>query len=82
MEASMKIVSFWDIAPFSLGVDRRFRGAYCFHRQGFKFITPTMERVRTSKKSVYFNKTTRRYIPEGINLQGIRSYAFFIYLFI
>jgi hypothetical protein len=80
MAVSMKIVSFWDIAPFSLGVDRRFRGAYCFHHQGCKFITPTMERVRTSKKYVYFNKTTQRNIPEGVNLEDIRSYAFFIYL--
>jgi hypothetical protein len=27
-----------------------------------------MEAVRTSETSVYFNKTARRYIPEGSNL--------------
>jgi hypothetical protein len=27
---------FWDIPPCSLGVDRRFRGAYCFHYQGYE----------------------------------------------
>jgi hypothetical protein len=33
--ASMKIRAFWDVAPCSLvGVDRRFRGAYCLHHQG------------------------------------------------
>jgi hypothetical protein len=31
----MKIRAFWDVAPCSLAeVDRRFRGAYCLHRQG------------------------------------------------
>jgi len=30
----MKIRAFWDVAPCSLGVDRRFRGAYCLHHQG------------------------------------------------
>jgi hypothetical protein len=32
--ASMKIRAFWDVVPCSLGVDRRFRGAYCLHHQG------------------------------------------------
>jgi hypothetical protein len=33
--ASMKIGALWDIAPCSLvGVDRRFRGAYCLNHQG------------------------------------------------
>jgi hypothetical protein len=32
--ASMKVTFFWDIAPCSLvEVDRRFRGAYCLHKQ-------------------------------------------------
>jgi hypothetical protein len=30
----MKIGVFWDIAPYSLGVDQHFRGAYCLHHQG------------------------------------------------
>jgi hypothetical protein len=31
----MKIIAFWDTAPFSLiEVNGRFRGAYCLHRQG------------------------------------------------
>jgi hypothetical protein len=29
--ASIKIIAFWDTAPSSLGVDRRFEGAYCLH---------------------------------------------------
>jgi hypothetical protein len=28
-EAKMKIETFCDVVPCSLGVDRRFRGAYC-----------------------------------------------------
>jgi hypothetical protein len=32
--ASMKMRSYWGIVPCSLvGVDRRFRGAYCLHHQ-------------------------------------------------
>jgi hypothetical protein len=31
----MKIRAFWYVAPCSLvGVDQRFRGAYCLHHQG------------------------------------------------
>jgi hypothetical protein len=30
--ARMKMTAFWDVAPCSLEVDRRFRGAYCLHR--------------------------------------------------
>jgi hypothetical protein len=33
------------------------------------FIALMMEAVRTSETSVYSNETTRRYIPEGSNLQ-------------
>jgi hypothetical protein len=33
--ASVKFRVFWDVAPCShVEVDRRFRGAYCFHHQG------------------------------------------------
>jgi hypothetical protein len=33
--ASMKFRVFWDVAPCCVvGVDRRFRGAYCLHHQG------------------------------------------------
>jgi hypothetical protein len=49
----MKIRAFWDVAPYSLGVDLRFRGVM-------------MEAVRTSETSVY-SETTWRYIPEGSN---------------
>jgi hypothetical protein len=41
--------AFWDIAPCSLGVDRRFNGVYCIRRQG----------------DVFSNENTRRYIPEN-----------------
>jgi hypothetical protein len=35
--ASIKITAFWDITPYSIEVDRRFRGVYCLHRQGDEF---------------------------------------------
>jgi hypothetical protein len=60
----MKIRAFWDIAPYSLGVDRRFRCAYCF------IIWVMMEAVRISETSVYSVETARRCIPEGSHLQN------------
>jgi hypothetical protein len=54
----MKIASFWDKAPCSLEVDRRFRGAYCLH-QGDEFVARLIalmtEEVRTSETSAHFN---------------------------
>jgi hypothetical protein len=64
--ASMKIITFCDIAPRSLGVNRRFRGACCLHNQGDDRM---METVRTAETSVYY-ETTRRYILEGCNLES------------
>jgi hypothetical protein len=32
MAACIKFKVFWDVAPCSLGVERRFRGAYCLHQ--------------------------------------------------
>jgi hypothetical protein len=61
---SVKVRAFWDIAPCSLGVDRRFSGAYCLHHQGDEW----QDAVCTSETSVYFNETTRCYIPVGSNL--------------
>jgi hypothetical protein len=51
-------VIFWDILPCKMIVDRRFRGAYCLHHQGWM-----MEAVRTSETS-FDNHFTRQYIPE------------------
>jgi hypothetical protein len=37
--AIMKLIVFWDVAPYSLvEIVRRFRGAYCLHYQGEKYI--------------------------------------------
>jgi hypothetical protein len=56
---SMKMIAFWDIAPYSLvEVGRRFRGAFCLHHQRALM----MEVVHISETSVYINETTRRYI--------------------
>jgi hypothetical protein len=60
----LKIRAFWDIQPCSLlGVDRRFRGVYCLHHQSDEILL-----VRTFETSVYFNETTRCYIPKSSNL--------------
>jgi hypothetical protein len=53
--------AFWDVAPCSLvEVDPRFRRAQCLNSQG-----TLTEAVRTTERSVNFNETTQRYIPES-----------------
>jgi hypothetical protein len=50
---------FWDVSSCSyVEVDRRFRGAYCLHHQGYD------KPVRISETSENFNVNTQRYIPE------------------
>jgi hypothetical protein len=57
----MKTTAFWDVAPCSLvEVDRRF-GA----------ITLMMDVAGTSETSVYFNETTRSYIPDIVMFEII-----------
>jgi hypothetical protein len=55
----MKTTAFCGIVPCSLEVDTRFRGADCLHRQGGETL-------------VYFDETTRHYIPEGCHLHKHR----------
>jgi hypothetical protein len=61
IKSKYRILVFWDVAPCSLGVDRR------FHHQGDEFIALMMDAVRTSESSVY-SDTTQRYIPEDSEL--------------
>jgi hypothetical protein len=50
----MKMTVFWDAAPCSLvKIDRRFGGAYCFHRLGDPSISTWLHSV-TSQKTVMF----------------------------
>jgi hypothetical protein len=65
MSVSMlKIGAFWDVMLCSLGVDWRFRGAYCLHHHGDALM---MEAVCTSETLVY-SENTWHCIPEGSNL--------------
>jgi hypothetical protein len=59
-----KTRAFWDIAPWGLGVERRFRGAYCLHHQGHS--SPWRWRQYASIE------TTCHYIPDGSNLHTCR----------
>jgi hypothetical protein len=60
------------MAPCNLvEADRRFRVAYCLHHQVDEFAL-VKEAVCYSETSVYFNDTTRRYIPESYHLQSRR----------
>jgi hypothetical protein len=68
----LMMAAFWDIVPCSLvEVDLRFRGANCLC-QGDHHKALLMTTVRTSKTSVYFKETTRRYIPEACHLHTHR----------
>jgi hypothetical protein len=60
------MAAFWDIAPCSLEVDRRFRNATCACHQG------DYGDKHTTETSVYFNETTRRYIQEGCHFHTRR----------
>jgi hypothetical protein len=63
LKADMKMKIFWDIASCSLieiGVSEV---------HNMSSIAVMTEAVRTSETSVYFNKTSRRYIPEDCHLQ-------------
>jgi hypothetical protein len=56
-----KMTAFWDAAPYSLlEVVRRFKDT-----ASVTIIFLMMEAVGTSGTSVYFNDTTRCYIPES-----------------
>jgi hypothetical protein len=61
MAASTKMTVFWDVAPCSLVVYRRFRCACCRHHQA----------DIASETSVNFYQTPRRNIPEDHNFQDI-----------
>jgi hypothetical protein len=60
--ASMKIRAFSDVALCSLGVDRRFRGAYCLHHHGDddgvnnkplkRLSTPRLHRTTSEKTNL------------------------------
>jgi hypothetical protein len=71
---SVKITVVWDIAPCSLEVDRRFRGAYCLHQGDEKSAGSTdlfialMETARISETSVYF-KEIALYYPRSPSSQ-------------
>jgi hypothetical protein len=59
----MKMAVFWNVAPCSLlGIDRRFRGANCFHHQGVD------GGITSSEISVNFYQTARRNIPQHRHL--------------
>jgi hypothetical protein len=56
------MTAFWDMAScFIDKVYRRFGSTYCLRLM--------MEAVRNSDTSVYFNETTRRYVPVGCHLR-------------
>jgi hypothetical protein len=84
--ASTKITAFWDIAPtvflhliithFPIvpgkippGPTESDISTRCLSRG--LFIALTIQAVRTSETSVYFDETTRHYISEGYYLQSI-----------
>jgi hypothetical protein len=62
----MKFRVFWGVAPCNVvGVDRRFRGAYCI------ITAQMMEAVCTSETWVYSNETARCYTPQDPKLHVV-----------
>jgi hypothetical protein len=61
--ASMKMTAaFWDVAPCSLEVDRRFRASCCFHRP--------------NETSVFFHEVTRSYIyQKAVVFKSLKLYS-------
>jgi hypothetical protein len=57
-------IVFWDVLPCKMIVDRRFRGAYCFHHQGQPFYTALHSRRQfwTSEPTSVIN------FPHGTNI--------------
>jgi hypothetical protein len=79
---STYVAIFWDIAPFSPYVNRRFGGKYHLHLKlpshllhaGFwlgRFSALKMEVIRSTETSVYI-QTARRYIPEDDSINNYR----------
>jgi hypothetical protein len=55
---SMKTSVLWDISPCTLvGIDRRFRGAYCLHNQGDKPASPKRQWISAGLHSTASQKT-------------------------
>jgi hypothetical protein len=56
-------VVFWDILPCKMNVDRRFRGAYCLHHQGWVRDEDNSERHKIYWSLVMlFHISSRRYL--------------------
>jgi hypothetical protein len=73
--ASMKFkIDFWDVLPYKIIVDRRFRGTCCLHHRGL-LTALIMEAARTSETLVD-NYFTRQYIPEDKSEHLIFSFGF------
>jgi hypothetical protein len=80
---TMKNAVFWDVAPCTSCVNRRFGRMYRLHLQppahaGFSlgdFSTLKMEALRFSETSVY-SRSTRRHIPEDGILQDTEAIHF------
>jgi hypothetical protein len=73
----MKISIFWDTAPWSPYMKRRFGGTYHLHLQGLKSEEQEIGYSRwlgTSETSVHI-RTTRRCTPEDGNFQNADRHA-------
>jgi hypothetical protein len=66
----MKMTAYWDIVPYSLEVDRHFRGAYTAS------IALMMGAVHILGTLVYFKQTIWHYIPESYNLHVPHKFTF------
>jgi hypothetical protein len=71
MVASMKSITFWDIAQCSLGVDRRFRGVDFLYHQGDHRHD---DGGSTHLWNIGLPETTLCYSPEDFTLHWVKSF--------
>jgi hypothetical protein len=89
----LKNAVFWDVAPCSFCVNRRFWGTYCLHFQGRKirergtsvssWLQTELQAICSSETSVH-GRTTRRHILENGILHSHRreNLKSYIYIFL
>jgi hypothetical protein len=56
------------LAPTLRQMNSRHTLLACFPNIHYNIILPSIEVLRTSETSVYYNETTRRYIPESYHI--------------
>jgi hypothetical protein len=80
--ASMMLrVVFWDILPCKMIVDRRFRGAYCLHHQGWvlnwtELHTRRSENFKSKIVVLFVTSSVETYLLKRYIMSSLKPYVF------